>query len=512
MAFFYARNVTLFKVRELISIENLTIASKGKLLLNLPHFTSTLGEVHAVLGESGSGKSLLLKCLIGLLPDELSAKGRVQIEFEQNDLNLDDHWSRKNWQQIRGKHIGMVFQEPLSALNPQMTCGAQLKEAWEIHAEQKDKKSESEIRERLTDVGLGEDIERIMQSYPHQLSGGQRQRVVIAMATMHKPQIILADEPTTALDFFSRKRVLTDLVNVIRKFNATLIWVTHELDVVADFADSITVLRNGELIQSGSVTEVLITNPHGYVLQLLNAIPKKKNAAVNGENLSLSIENLGKVYPNNTRALQHFNSNLAPGETLAVIGTSGSGKSTLAKILVALETPSEGKINLNGKPLSQIPPTGIQMVFQDPFSSLNRRHTAMNAMLEVRKVCFPKETESERLKMVEQGLEEVALDRELWQNRPTEMSGGQRQRLCIAKALASNPRILILDEAVAALDPLVQEQVLKLLQKIQKERLLIFVFITHDLAVASHVADKIIFLERGSIKEIPQEWLQHMPV
>ncbi len=152
-------------------------------MLNLPHFTSTLGEVHAVLGESGSGKSLLLKCLIGLLPDELTAKGRVQIEFEQNDLNLDDHWSRKNWQQIRGKHIGMVFQEPLSALNPQMTCGAQLKEAWEIHAEQKDKKSESEIRERLTDVGLGEDIERIMQSYPHQLSGGQRQRVVIAMAT-----------------------------------------------------------------------------------------------------------------------------------------------------------------------------------------------------------------------------------------------------------------------------------------------------------------------------------------
>lgn len=512
MAFFYIINVTLFCVPNLISIDNLLIEAKGKRLLNLPSFTSTLGEVHAVLGESGSGKSLLLKCLIGLLPDNLTAKGNINIEFQQPNLNVKDHWSRKNWEQIRGKHIGMVFQEPLSALNPQMTCGAQLSEAWAIHAETKDKKSVSEIRERLSDVGLGVDIERILKSYPHQLSGGQRQRVVIAMATLHKPRIILADEPTTALDFFSRKRVLTDLVNVIRKFNSTLIWVTHELDVVADFADTITVLRKGELIQSGSVKEVLTKAPHEYVTQLLNAIPKKKQVEANNDVPSLSIEHLGKVYPNHTRALHEFNSNLAPGETLAVIGTSGSGKSTLAKILVALETPSEGKITLNGKPLSQIPPTGIQMVFQDPFSSLNKRHTAVNAMLEVRKVCFPKEADAERIKWVEQGLDEVALDRELWQKRPTEMSGGQRQRLCIAKALASNPKILILDEAVAALDPLVQEQVLKLLKKIQKERQLIFVFITHDLAVASHVADKMIFLERGQIKEIPEEWLQHMPV
>lgn len=512
MAFFYSINVTLFGVPNLISIENLRIESKGKTLLNLPSFTSTLGEVHAVLGESGSGKSLLLKCLIGLLPDNLTAKGKLQIEFQQSHLNSENHWNRKNWPQIRGKHIGMVFQEPLSALNPQMTCGAQLAEAWAIHAEPKEKKSESEIRVRLSDVGLGEDIDRILKSYPHQLSGGQRQRVVIAMATLHKPRIILADEPTTALDFFSRKRVLTDLVNVIRKFNSTLIWVTHELDVVADFADSITVLRKGALIQSGSVKEVLNEKPHEYVMQLINAIPQRKRLEENNEKPSLSIENLGKIYPNNTRALRSFNSNLAPGETLAVIGTSGSGKSTLAKILVALETPSEGLITLNGKPLSQIPPTGIQMVFQDPFSSLNRRHTAINAMLEVRKVCFPLESYEERLKRVEQGLDEVVLDRELWEKRPTEMSGGQRQRLCIAKALASNPQILILDEAVAALDPLVQEQVLKLLKKIQKERRLIFVFITHDLAVASHVADKMIFLERGQIKEIPEEWLQHMPM
>ena len=496
---------------DIISIANLSLSTSQQTLLQLPEFRSKLGEVHAVLGESGSGKSLLLKCLIGLLPPNITASGDIRIQIPSIDTAEFNQWTSKDWYRIRGKHIGMVFQEPLSALNPQMTCGAQLQEAWDIHAAPSDTNSESEIRERLSDVGLGADVDRVLSSYPHQLSGGQRQRVVIAMATLHKPQIILADEPTTALDFFSRKKVLNDLVNVIRKFNATLIWVTHELEVVAEYADRITVLRKGQLIQTGSTQYVLQTSPHEYVQALLNAIPKRKLEVCSFGPPALEIHELGKQYPNKTQALQHFNAHLAPGETLAVIGTSGSGKSTLAKLLVALESPSSGQITLNGHPLSKIPPTGIQMVFQDPFSSLNKRHTALDAMLEVRKVCFPKETKIERLERVGQGLKEVALDAELWIKRPTQMSGGQRQRLCIAKALASNPKILILDEAVAALDPLVQEQVLDLLRKIQKERSLIFVFITHDLAVASHVADKMVFLERGEIKPIPEEWLQHMP-
>ena len=501
----------MFQVSDIISIENLALSTSKQTLLQLPTFHAKLGEVHAVLGESGSGKSLLLKCIIGLLPPNISATGDIQIQMPGVPISDLSQCTPKDWYRIRGKNIGMVFQEPLSALNPQMTCGAQLKEAWEIHAAPTSTKSDSEIRERLSDVGLGADIDRILTSYPHQLSGGQRQRVVIAMATLHKPQIILADEPTTALDFFSRKKVLNDLVNVIRKFNATLIWVTHELEVVAEYADRITVLRKGQLIQTGSTQEVLQTSPHDYVQALLNAIPKRKLEIADFGLPVLDIHELGKRYPNKTQALQNFNTQLAPGETLAVIGTSGSGKSTLAKLLVALESPSSGSITLNGNPLSKIPPTGIQMVFQDPFSSLNKRHTALEAMLEVRKVCFPKETKIERLDKVAQGLKEVALDAELWNKRPTQMSGGQRQRLCIAKALASNPKILILDEAVAALDPLVQEQVLALLRKIQKERALIFVFITHDLAVASHVADKMVFLERGEIKPIPEEWLQHMP-
>ena len=212
---------------DIISIANLTLSTSQQTLLRLPEFRSKLGEVHAVLGESGSGKSLLLKCLIGLLSPNITASGDIRIQIPSIDTAEFNQWTSKDWYRIRGKHIGMVFQEPLSALNPQMTCGAQLQEAWDIHAAPSDTNSESEIRERLSDVGLGADVDRVLSSYPHQLSGGQRQRVVIAMATLHKPQIILADEPTTALDFFSRKKVLNDLVNVIRKFNATLIWVTH---------------------------------------------------------------------------------------------------------------------------------------------------------------------------------------------------------------------------------------------------------------------------------------------
>lgn len=498
-------------MHNIIKIDNLVISSGEKTLLHLPSFEAAESEVHAVIGESGSGKSLLLKILIGLLPKNLAAIGDVNIYVNGMSESSLSQWTYKNWLAARGRHIGMVFQEPLSALNPQMTCGAQLREAWNIHAPVARKNQDAELLERLADVGLADDALRVLNSYPHQLSGGQRQRVVIAMATLHKPSIILADEPTTALDFFSRKQVLTDLVRVVRKLNATLIWVTHELDVVADFADRMTVLRRGELIQSGLVNDVLKKQSSDYVLALVNALPKRKVIQLNPEKVVLEVKALGKKYGNGMQALFDFGTELKRGETLAVIGTSGSGKSTLAKILVALETASAGTITIEGTPLRQHPPTGIQMVFQDPFSSLNRRHTAWQSMMEVREVCFPKESESERSAEVENGLNEVAFGSDLWHKRPTQMSGGQRQRLCIAKALASNPSILILDEAVAALDPLVQQQVLTLLRKIQIERQLIFVFITHDLAVASSVADKMVYLERGQIKPIPVEWMAHMP-
>lgn len=493
-----------------ISITDFRVHSEHKELLHIPALHIKEATVHAIIGESGSGKSLLLKHLMGFLPQNLHTSGSTQINI-QDKIREIPLTAKEQWLSIRGKSIGMVFQEPLSALNPQMTCGKQLWEAWSIHAPKELRKSPEFIKERLQDVGLGDMYERVMQSFPHQLSGGQRQRVVIAMATLHKPEIILADEPTTALDFFSRKKVLSDLVYLVRKLGSTLLWVTHELDVVSSFADEITVLKRGELIQTGSVEQVLQKQPAPYVSELLDALPKKKKVTVPLRNHDLSIYQLHKKYPNGVQALNNFSVDLSSGQTLAVIGTSGSGKSTLAKVLTALESPSSGSVSILGKPLAKYPPTGIQMVFQDPFASLNKRHTCLQAMLEVLQVCFPGEAKERRLTLAQNGLNEVGLDATFWHKKPTEMSGGQRQRLCIAKALASNPKMLILDEAVAALDPLVQRQVLELLQKLQKEKQLIFLFITHDLAVASSIADEMVFLESGCIKPIPPSWLEHMP-
>lgn len=488
-----------------ITIDNFLIQTSNAELLRLPHWNAKAGKIHAIIGESGSGKSLLLKTIMGLLPADLNSKGDLNVEtaeMEFNPLNC----AEDKWLSIRGKEIGMIFQEPLSALNPQMRCGAQLEEAWFIHKQSTKKASKQAILKRLSQVGLKDIADRVWSSYPHQLSGGQRQRVMIAMSTLHNPPIILADEPTTALDYFSRKTVLEDLIKLVKELGSTLIWVSHELDVVQDYADTITVLRKGELIDTGSVKQVIDT-PHPYVAELLKALPLPKVGLIPDGDPHIEIRDIGKVYPNKTRALQGININLSKGQTLGVVGTSGSGKSTLAKILVALESPSEGKVCIEGVPISKIPPTGIQMVFQDPFSSLNRRHTAIQAMDEILRVRFPSLNNSEREIKMRRWLEGVDFPSHLWNKRPTEMSGGQRQRLCIAKALCTEPEILILDEAVAALDPIVQQQVLETLERLQHENGLVYLFITHDLQVAKHVSDKWIYLDKGRVSELPKQWM-----
>lgn len=488
-----------------ITIENFIIQTSNAELLHLPHWDAKPGKIHSIIGESGSGKSLLLKSIMGLLPTDLYSKGDVIVnaaEMEFNPLNC----SEDKWLSIRGKEIGMIFQEPLSALNPQMKCGAQLEEAWLIHQKSTKEESKQRIFHRLDQVGLSDITDRVWRSYPHQLSGGERQRVMIAMSTLHNPPIILADEPTTALDYFSRKTVLEDLIKLVKELGSTLIWVSHELDVVQEYADTITVLRKGELIDTGSVTQV-IDKPHPYVAELLKALPLPKVDLIPDREPQLEIRDIGKVYPNKTRALQGININLTKGQTLGVVGTSGSGKSTLAKILVALERPTEGAVSIDGVPISKVPPTGIQMVFQDPFSSLNRRHTATQAMDEILSVRFPILNASERESKIRKWLEGVDFPGHLWDKRPTEMSGGQRQRLCIAKALCTEPDILILDEAVAALDTIVQQQVLEILERLQNENGLVYLFITHDLQVAKHVSDKWIYLDKGRVSELPKEWM-----
>jgi ABC-type glutathione transport system ATPase component len=490
----------------LLKIQDLQIHAGSNLLVHLPNLHLESGEMHGVVGESGSGKSITLFVIMGLISNQLKVSGSVQFEGVEL-LGLQDDV----WQTLRGKRIGMVFQEPMSALNPQMKCGKQLMESAMIHEPNVDIAKEK-VHRKLDQMGLGEIKERIMKSYPHQLSGGQRQRVMIAMACVHEPPLILADEPTTALDSLARQQVMADLQRVCKEQGSALLWVSHELDLVKQYAENVTVLRRGVCVTQGTCSDVFSDQAHGYVRELLNAMPKGVWVnPIESQVPVLEINHLTKEYgdkPNTVKALLQFNEVLMQGETLSVVGLSGSGKSTLAKLLVALELPTAGEMLLNQRALLKRPPTGIQMVFQDPYSSLNPNAKAIDAVLEVVEWVNKGNTLTDHREKAMLLLEEVGFDLRLSEAYPHQMSGGQRQRLCIARALASEPKVLILDEAVAALDPLVQKLVLEMLLELQKKRGLSYVFITHNLEVARAISHRIIYLEKGEKKALPEEWLR----
>jgi len=490
----------------LLKIQDLQIHAGSNSLVHLPNLQLESGEMHGVVGESGSGKSITLFVIMGLISNQLKVSGSVQFEGVEL-LGLQDDV----WQTLRGKRIGMVFQEPMSALNPQMKCGKQLMESAMIHEPNVDIAKEK-VHRKLDQMGLGEIKERIMKSYPHQLSGGQRQRVMIAMACVHEPPLILADEPTTALDSLARQQVMADLQRVCKEQGSALLWVSHELDLVKQYAENVTVLRRGVCVTQGTCSDVFSDQAHGYVRELLNAMPKGVWVnPIESQVPVLEINHLTKEYgdkPNTVKALLQFNEVLMQGETLSVVGLSGSGKSTLAKLLVALEQPTAGEMLLNQRALLKRPPTGIQMVFQDPYSSLNPNAKAIDAVLEVVEWVNRGNTLSDHREKAMLLLEEVGFDLRLSEAYPHQMSGGQRQRLCIARALASEPKVLILDEAVAALDPLVQKLVLEMLLELQKKRGLSYVFITHNLEVARAISHRIIYLEKGEKKALPEEWLR----
>lgn len=490
----------------LLKIQDLQIHAGSNLLVHLPNLHLEPGEMHGVVGESGSGKSITLFVIMGLISNQLKVSGSVQFEGVELVGLQDDVW-----QTLRGKRIGMVFQEPMSALNPQMKCGKQLMESAMIHEPNVDIAKEK-VDRKLDQMGLGEIKERIMKSYPHQLSGGQRQRVMIAMACVHEPPLILADEPTTALDSLARQQVMADLQRVCKEQGSALLWVSHELDLVKQYAENVTVLRRGVCVTQGTCSDVFSDQAHGYVRELLNAMPKGVWVnPIESQVPVLEINHLTKEYgdkPNTVKALLQFNEVLMQGETLSVVGLSGSGKSTLAKLLVALELPTAGEMLLNQRALLKRPPTGIQMVFQDPYSSLNPNAKAIDAVLEVVEWVNKGNTLTDHREKAMLLLEEVGFDLRLSEAYPHQMSGGQRQRLCIARALASEPKVLILDEAVAALDPLVQKLVLEMLLELQKKRGLSYVFITHNLEVARAISHRIIYLEKGEKKALPEEWLR----
>lgn len=484
-----------------IHIQSLSVNRGDRQLSAIPDMEIKKGNSYGIIGESGSGKSLFLLSIVGLLSKELQAVGSILCYAENGTLSLLNAES-ESLRKLRGKSIGMVFQEPLSALNPQRKCGWQLLEAFSVHQKLEKKQAKDICLKALSEVGI-EDPERIFNAYPHQISGGQRQRVMIAMATIHKPTLVLADEPTTALDPETAEKVMETLVHVCRNMGSSLILVSHDLPLVAKYCKHITVMQHGQVVVSGNAEVILSPDSmHPYVKQLMDALPKGKREAMSSSEVVFYAKDLDKSYKQGTRvhsALHNISFQLKKGEGLAILGYSGSGKTTLAKILTGLEPTDSGNVQFNGESILEKKPTGVQMVFQDPFSSLNTEISNKETLMEVLTLHGIKGLAAER--KANELFTQVGLELNLLDRFPHQLSGGQRQRLCIARALAGKPRVLVLDEAVAALDPLVQKQILDLLKDIQMKTGVIYLFITHNPDAARYLCHRYIKLEKGTVVE-----------
>ena len=472
-------------------------------------------EILCVVGESGSGKSVMSRAVLGLFPSRHVQPSAGRILFEGEDLLRAP---QDRLRALRGNRIAMIFQEPMTALNPVMRIGAQIAEVLEVHQTVSAQPRLERVEQMLAAVNLP-DPAKILAAYPHQLSGGQRQRAMIAMALALEPDILIADEPTTALDVTTQAQILALIKSIQRKQGMGVIFVTHDFGVVAEIADRIAVMQHGRLVEQGLAADVLNRPQAPYTRSLLAAVPSLTPGPrrdFSAEPVVLSVKGLHKTYRSGgglfggaarqVDALVDVNFSVRRGETLGIVGESGSGKSTAARCITRLLEADSGAILIDGidiVPLGQrqLRPLRrrLQMVFQDPFGSLNPRRTVGQLIAEGPVVHGMKATVAWD-RMLEL-LEMVGLDRRAADRFPHEFSGGQRQRVGLARALALEPEILVADEPVSALDVSVQAQVLRLLADIRSRLGLTVVFVTHDLRVASQVCDSIAVMRRGQIVE-----------
>jgi peptide/nickel transport system ATP-binding protein len=475
-------------------------------------FTVERGEILCLVGESGSGKTVIAHSIMGLLPKALElASGEIRLEGEE--LTRATEARRR---ELRGARMAMVFQEPMSALNPVMTCGAQIDEVLRYHTQLSKNERRARARAVLSEVALPEP-ERMLDAYPHQLSGGQRQRVGIAIALALEPALLIADEPTTALDVTTQAQILRLIVELQRRHGMAVLFVTHDFGVVADIAHRVAVLREGRLVEVGGKAEVLTRPRHDYTRLLIGAVPKLEPHArpiAPDAPVVLSTHALSKTYVERswlrkTRevpAARDVTLEVRKGQTLGIVGESGSGKSTVARCIVRLIEPSGGEIRLSGVDLARMRPREmrplrrrVQMVFQDPYRSLNPRRSVGDAIIEgPLNYGVPR---GEALSRARRLMELVRMDPAALGRYPHQFSGGQRQRICIARALAVEPELLVADEPVSALDVSVQAQVLRLLEEIRTRLDLAMLFITHDLRVAAQVCDQVAVMQAGRIVE-----------
>lgn len=473
------------------------------------------GQILCIIGESGSGKSVTANAIMGLLPKSIRVSSGA-IRLEGMDLV---GLSPESLRDLRGRVVSMIFQDPLSALNPLMTVGAQIEEVMAAHGAGTPKSRRGRAIELLTEVGLP-DPPLMYHQYPFRLSGGQRQRVMIAMALALEPAILIADEPTTALDVTTQAQILQLIRDIQRRKGMSVMFITHDFGVVAEIADSVVVMEKGHCVEQGSAEQVLKSPSHLYTRRLIAAVPRltgKDRVAAEAVATSsiLKVECLVKTYRSGgalfgkqriVPAVNGVSFDLSPGRTLGVVGESGSGKSSLGRLLIKLLDSDSGSILFEGRDVARLSEAEfrplrpkIQMIFQDPFASLNPRST-VGQILTVGPIAHgvPHKDACEQAREL---LAHVGLDAGTFDRYPHEFSGGQRQRIGIARALMFKPKLLIADEAVSALDVSIQAQILKLLDQIQRETGVSMIFITHDLRVASQICDEIAVMHRGQIVE-----------
>ncbi|MDC1414527.1 ABC transporter ATP-binding protein, partial [Amylibacter sp.] len=498
-------------MKQILAIENLSVYfGKNKAVKNVS-LAIRKGETVALVGESGSGKSVTALATVSLINQSADITGSVKY-CGKEIINT----SNKDLRKIRGNDISFIFQEPMTSLNPLHTIERQLSESLKLHQGLKGSKVTEKILDLLSKVGIDE-AHRKISNYPHQLSGGQRQRIMIAMALANKPDLLIADEPTTALDVTIQAQILELLANIQKSEGMGMLFITHDLSVVRRIADRVCVMKDGEIVETGATNEIFSSPNHEYTKKLLNAEPSgfpkpiKSNAfeIINIKNLKVwfpIVKGLLRKVVGNVKAVNDASLNIAQGETLGIVGESGSGKTTLALAIMRLIS-SKGQITFMGNKLDgltnkQLKPfrRDIQMVFQDPYGSLSPRFTIEQIISEGLDVHNLDKGQNRRA-MVENILIEVGLEKDMIDRYPHEFSGGQRQRIAIARAMILKPKLLILDEPTSALDMTVQVQIVKLLRDLQIKYGLAYLFISHDLRVIRALSHKVIVMYNGNIVE-----------
>ena len=517
-------------------------------------FELNKGEIIGIVGESGSGKSVSSMAIMGILSKMASIpKGSIEFFDDDNKAIELNNISEDEYRRIRGKEISMIFQEPMTSLNPVYKCGEQVIEAILLH------QNISKKAARLKAIELFEEVElprpdKIFESYPHQISGGQKQRVMIAMAISSKPKLLIADELTTALDVRVQKRILEILKNLQKKYNMSVIFITHDLGVIAQIAEKVLVVYRGELIENASVKDIFNNAQNAYTRGLINCRPRtnirskqlptvsdyinlndkdiadklqaisdkereKEHKNLYAQEPILKVQNLKTSFVSERNilgkatatvdAVDDVSFDVFPGETIGLVGESGCGKTTLGRTILQMIPSTSGDVIYNNQNLAQLDSKtlrnlrqDIQIIFQDPYSSLNPRMTIGDAILEPMMVHGILKNKQERRERVIELLNRVGLNADQYSRYPHEFSGGQRQRIVIARSLALNPKFIVCDESVSALDVSVQAQVLNLLNELKKEYGLTYIFISHDLSVVKYMSDRILVMRNGKIVEL----------